>query len=763
MKHIPAIISIVLICCGFKTPETSSLFDRCTDPETGVVSYVLKPGIIDYNQQGFYFVNKSMTDDGRFLLFQTCADWYEGEPALKTYAVIDFEQDKAYSLGIECRHGLGYLDVKANKFYYATKSKKICCRDLNSDPMKEIFLCNIPKELTEEGKLKMFCTHMTLTPDRKFLFADTRVDDRFLQGLINLETGEYVPWCETDFYINHGQMNPVRDDIALCAFEGRWTDKYGVSYWIRDVKGPYPRLQLFRPGQKPQMVPSMTGYATHECWTNDGKGFYWCSNGVVLCDLETGKQEKVSPYGDHAKISDDLRYVVSDIRIAKFYRGEGWKLYFHDRQTGKGIFICSMMPPSSPETKPSKIHPDPHPSFVCNDKYIVYTKTAWGHRVNLAITPVQEVIDRMNTKWLGDLPEHSDPLKVYRKLTRQLISCDPEAYGPAGYDGKTPVGNGKQIHYSTNSAYVNAMQIAYKVADKALLDSVIRKFAPFVKGNKRHLRSIDCHVDHSIFGAIACEVNMVRGGDDYKNLGLYYADHQWAKPDKVQPYVGGNAPYEKQMEYYRDGYSPQTRLWIDDMYMINVLQTQAYRITGDPKYIERAAREMVLYLKELQQPDGLFFHATGKNFVWGRGDGWMAAGMPMILQYLTPDSEYYAPIMEGYLKMMKALLKWQRKNGLWGQLVNDRKSWDETSCSAMFTFGFIQGVKHGWLDEKTYGPAARKAWITLTGMLDEYGNLPGVCIGTGARNERQWYIDRPRVNGDPHGQAPMLWICNALL
>ena len=31
----------------------------------------------------------------------------------------------------------------------------------------------------------------------------------------------------------------------------------------------------------------------------------------------------------------------------------------------------------------------------------------------------------------------------------------------------------------------------------------------------------------------------------------------------------------------------------------------------------------------------------------------------------------------------------------------------------MFTFAFVTGVKRGWLDAATYGPAARRAWIGL--------------------------------------------------
>ena len=62
------------------------------------------------------------------------------------------------------------------------------------------------------------------------------------------------------------------------------------------------------------------------------------------------------------------------------------------------------------------------------------------------------------------------------------------------------------------------------------------------------------------------------------------------------------------------------------MYMLTILQLQAYRATGDKKYLDRDANEMVAYLDKLQQPNGLFYHAPDVPFFWGRGDGWVAAG-----------------------------------------------------------------------------------------------------------------------------------------
>ena len=96
------------------------------------------------------------------------------------------------------------------------------------------------------------------------------------------------------------------------------------------------------------------------------------------------------------------------------------------------------------------------------------------------------------------------------------------------------------------------------------------------------------------------------------------------------------------------GLTSQTRIWIDDMYMITAVQVQAYRATDDKKYIDRAAKEMVLYLDSLQSPNGLFYHAHDVPFFWGRGNGWIAAGMSELLspfqKIILTDQELWKAI-----------------------------------------------------------------------------------------------------------------------
>ena len=373
--------------------------------------------------------------------------------------------------------------------------------------------------------------------------------------------------------------------------------------------------------------------------------------------------------------------------------------------------------------------------------------------------------------WCASWPQGKDPATVSSRITDQFLGSRPEDYRPRGYRGGTAYGKKCSVQYSVVSLWVNAIECARLRGDKEREETLVRLFDDFLPGGKlAFCCSRPYHVDDTIFGAIPYEIYLGTKEPKYLALGNYYADTQWSPPCKGTVNERHALPREKQEENWANGYTPQTRLWIDDMYMITAVQSQAYRATGNRKYIERAAREMCLYLDELQLKDGpakgLFYHAPDVHYVWGRGDGWMAAGMTLVLDYLPEDSQYRERIMSGYRLMMENLLHYQRPDGLWSQLVDrpeDPRNWGETSCSAMFAYSFAAGVKRGWLPAKPYGDAFRKAYLALCDHLDEYANLSDVCTGTGKKDDLPYYYARNRVNGDPHGQAPMLWICAELL
>ncbi len=251
-------------------------------------------------------------------------------------------------------------------------------------------------------------------------------------------------------------------------------------------------------------------------------------------------------------------------------------------------------------------------------------------------------------------------------------------------------------------------------------------------------------MDFSVAGAIPFQIYLATSDAKYKATGLTFANQQWSSPTL-------------------EGLTGETRFWIDDMYMITLLQVQAFRATGDKKYLDRAAHEMSAYLAKLQQPNGLFYHAPDAPFFWGRGNGWVAAGMTELLRVLPANHPDRPQIMAAYRAMMKALLALQTSDGMWRQLLDHPEAWPESSSTGMFTFAMIVGVKQGWLDEKTYAPAARRGWLALVNSLDTNGDIKNVCEGTGRKNDLNYYLERKRITGDLHGQAPVLWCAAALL
>ncbi len=298
--------------------------------------------------------------------------------------------------------------------------------------------------------------------------------------------------------------------------------------------------------------------------------------------------------------------------------------------------------------------------------------------------------------------------------------------------------------YPAICTWYGALQFAQLTGDTDLSRQLIQRFNTEFPPELMTVVLAKQHVDYSVSGAVPLQIYIASKQPQYLTTGITIADHQWESPTP-------------------DGLSRETRYWIDDMFMITILQVQAYRATGDLKYLDRAALEMTAYLDKLQQSNGLFYHAPDAPFFWGRGNGWVAAGMAELLLSLPPTHPQRPRIMSAYLTMMKTLLAMQGKDGMWRQLLDHPEAWPESSSTGMFTFAMITGVKNGWLNQKTYGRAARKGWLALVANLDENADLRNVCEGTGRKNDLNYYLQRARNTGDLHGQAPVLWCASALL
>jgi rhamnogalacturonyl hydrolase YesR len=362
----------------------------------------------------------------------------------------------------------------------------------------------------------------------------------------------------------------------------------------------------------------------------------------------------------------------------------------------------------------------------------------------------------------SDWPEGTSPKLIGTRATERFLKT---------LKSRADSGKKGEIRYQDIVAWYGALTFAKANGQPELTKVLIERATPLLNEETYQIPPPN-HVDRNVLGALAAEVYLQSDNQRALELARNFADIQWQPTEEIiakgdeggRPQAGLSWRFDQEAKSLMEqGLSWQTRFWIDDMYMITMAQGQMFRATGERKYIDRAAKEMVAYLDKLQKPNGLFYHAPDVPFFWGRGNGWMAAGMAELLLSLPKDNPDRPRILEGYVKMMKTLKETQHESGMWYQLVDDFKSWPETSCTGMFTFAMVTGVKQGWLDAEVYGPVARKGWIALAGFVHGDGQVCQVCLGTDKKDSRDYYLQRPRILGDLHGQAALLWSATALV
>jgi unsaturated rhamnogalacturonyl hydrolase len=329
--------------------------------------------------------------------------------------------------------------------------------------------------------------------------------------------------------------------------------------------------------------------------------------------------------------------------------------------------------------------------------------------------------------------EATSPLRIGKLVTADLLGRKEISYYPADFL--------TAVHYAEACTGFGAARLAGLEKDSITIQRLADRYLRVLREGPVNSAN---HVDANVYGILPLELYRQNGDTGFLMQGLYLADIQWKDP-------------------LPDGMTRQTRYWIDDVYMISALQAQAYRATGDTVYLGRAALEADRYIQRLQRPNGLFYHGENAPFFWGRGNGWVAAGLAELLSVLPASNIYYHAILAGFRKMMDALLLFQSREGLWRQLIDHTEAWVETSSSAMFGYAMAVGVKKGLLPAKKFEPAYQKAWLALAGYINAEGKMTDVCVGTGQSTDVAYYLARPKTTGDFHGHAPVLWFAYSLL
>lgn len=183
--------------------------------------------------------------------------------------------------------------------------------------------------------------------------------------------------------------------------------------------------------------------------------------------------------------------------------------------------------------------------------------------------------------------------------------------------------------------------------------------------------------------------------------------------------------------------------WCDALFMAPPLYMMGGEILNDPKYQVYADKMYwdvydYLYAEE----DSLFYRdakyfdkksPNGSNVFWGRGNGWVIAGLARMIPYIKSEK-----MKQSYVKLFQEMAtkiaSLQRPDGMWTSNLLDANDWPdkEVSCSGFFTYALTWGINNGILEEKQYRPVVEKAWIGLSKCINEETGMIGWVQPIGA-------------------------------
>jgi unsaturated rhamnogalacturonyl hydrolase len=193
--------------------------------------------------------------------------------------------------------------------------------------------------------------------------------------------------------------------------------------------------------------------------------------------------------------------------------------------------------------------------------------------------------------------------------------------------------------------------------------------------------------------------------------------------------------------------------WTDDMFMASAVLSRGSTET----HAMWVHRMLTTYATKLQRPDGLFIHATDGPHAWGRGNGFALLGVTEALTHLPPSWAGRSDALAIYRRHVAALAKHQSDDGSWRQVVDEPTSYRELTVTAMTIAAMARGVRLGWIDRKTYEPSINRGWNAVAARVNADGTVKDVCSGTGVGPTKEYYLNRPVVNGaDDRGGAMAL-------
>ena len=267
----------------------------------------------------------------------------------------------------------------------------------------------------------------------------------------------------------------------------------------------------------------------------------------------------------------------------------------------------------------------------------------------------------------------------------------------------------------------------------------------------------------ALLGYALDELDKENGREDYTAFLRAYCDH-WAKVDPAVDQSDtaapglityamykrcGDAEYkrltDKVLDYIRNeprlyldclnhlGCSKKGKIypksvWIDSVMMFSVFTSLYAKESGDSELLDFAARQPKQYASMmLDEKENLWSHSSWvkaghafprRDLFWGRGNGWVICGFPMILDNIGLDHPEAKGVIDLFVRTSEALLSCMREDYTFGTLLK-YDSYRELSATALISAGWLHGIRCGYLDKEKFLEPAVRAFEACVNAMEE--------------------------------------------
>lgn len=231
------------------------------------------------------------------------------------------------------------------------------------------------------------------------------------------------------------------------------------------------------------------------------------------------------------------------------------------------------------------------------------------------------------------------------------------------------------------------------------------------------------------------------------------------------------------------------QMWLDGLYMAQPFYAHYTAVYGDPENRDSVYRDIInhflvvarhtydpatkLYRHAWDESKQMFWSdkTTGQSqHSWGRALGWYVMGIVDALDYIPENTEGRDSLISILRGIYEVLPEYSDpETGLWYQVLDcpgKEGNYLEATCSAMFSYALLKGIRMGYLDPslKDYARTTYGNFVDHFIYKDDNGlvSIKDCCevAGLGGKENRsgdyEYYINEKRRSNDPKGIGPYI-------